>query len=208
MASSRVGFGASFVSINSNGMLEGDIGGVKRVKTMAPAITIEGEIIPFEQFSIFLKADMAPFKPSITSKGEPLPSVSEVVDESKLAGLFSLGLGWQMPISYWAYYDSPFEVTVGGVFSLGWLHLSYDTPHIYFKSNELSLGVGLFESGSFYFGSLGITVTSTQTFSFGDYSTWTKKPTGSDETTDSQYVNTPIIFSWDVSLLMSVRFGY
>lgn len=207
-ASSRIGVGASLISVNSSGMIEGNTGGVRRVRSLAPAIAVEGEIVPFDQFSIILRADIAPFNPSIVSRGETLPLSSDVVAKYSLASLFSLGLGWQMPFSYWAFYDSPFEATVGGVFTLGWLHLNYDTPFLYHKGNELSLGVGFYETGSFYLGTVGFTLSSQQTFSFGDYSKWTRKVTGGGESTNSLYISTPIIFSWDVTLAMSFRFGY
>ena len=207
-ASSRIGVGASLISVNSSGMIEGSTGGVIRLRSLAPAIAVEGEIIPFEQFSIILRADIAPFNPSLVSRGETLPLSSEVVAKYSLSCLFSMGLGWQLPISYWTFYDSPFEATVGGVFTLGWLHLNYDTPHLYHKGDELSLGVGLYETGSFYLGTVGFTLSSQQTFSFGDYSKWTRKVTGGSESTNSQYISTPIIFSWDVSLALSFRFGY
>lgn len=208
-ASPRVSAGASCIYVNSSGMLEGDTFGVRRVKSIAPAVTLEGEIVPFEQFSIFLKADCAPFNPKISSKGETLPSFSGVVFKNTLVGSFSFGFGWQLPLSYWTRMDCPLEITLGAVFNTGLFSLSYDTPYQNFKGRELSLGGGAFESISLYIDNyIGFTITSTQTFSFGDYSVWTRKMTNQGESKGEQFVATPVIFSSTVSLGLTYRFDY
>lgn len=207
-ASSRISIGASCISINSSGMLESDTFGVRRVKSIAPAITVESEIVPIEQFSILVKADVAPFNPKISSKGDLLPSLDNVVFNNTLTGMFSVGLGWQMPLSYWSRMDSPFDITLGAVFNMGLFSLSYDTPYLNYKGTELSLGGGFFETASIYIESIGFTVTGTQSFSFGDYSSWTKRATSQSESKASQFVATPVIFSWSVSLGLTYRFGY
>lgn len=208
-ASPRATAGFSYISVNSSSMLEGESYGVKRVSSIAPAVTLEGEIIPIEQFSIFLKASVAPFNPAIKYKGETLPSIAEnVVFKNSLTGSFSLGFGWQLPISYWARYDIPIDVTAGALFNLGLFSLTYDTPQKHSDGRSINLGGGFFETVSFYLESVGFTITGIESFSFADFSTWTEKKTNSTGTKGSLFTATSVIFSWNVSLGMTYRFGY
>ena len=207
-SSTRIGVGGTLLSINGFGYPVGDEFGTTRSSSLAPAVTFDAEISPVLDFAIIVKADTAPFNPSVKSKGEILPSFKNVVDRYALTGSFSLGAGWQMPISYWAYVDSPFEVTIGGVMTAGLVHINYDTPSEAFSGNELILSAGFYESASFYFGAVGLSLSSVQSFAFADFSSWKIKPTGGEAVNGSAFIITPVMFNWNVSLGMSVRFGY
>lgn len=207
-ASTRAGVSGTLLNINAFGLPTGDRFGITRSSTLAPAVTLDAEISPALDFAIIIKADVAPFSPSIKAKGEILPSLENVVDKYTLAADLSFGAGWQMPISYWAYVDSPFEVTIGGIVSAGLIHINYDTPNEAFSGNEFIFSTGFYESVSFYFGAVGLTLSSVQSFAFADFSSWKTKATGGETVVGNAFIFTPVMFNWNASLGLSVRFGY
>ena len=207
-ASARIGVGGSLLSVSAYGYTAGKNNGVVRASSIAPAVTIDAEIVPIEEFAVIIKADAAPIWPKVKAKGELLPSLPDVVDRTTVTGSLAVGAGWQLPFSYWLYVDSPLEATVGGALVFDYIHLSYDTPSEAFSGSEFTLGAGLYESVSYYFGTVGFTLSSVQSLSFADFSVWKLNATGEARTADSAFIPTPVVFSWNISLSMSFRFGY
>ena len=206
-ASSRVSVGVSCLSIGSQNALAGENEGVKRMSSIAPALVLEGEIIPIEQLSVFMRASCAPFKPTIKASNVPLPLDKNTLDYSTLTALFQIGLGWQLPLSYWTRLDFPLEISVGALGTLGLMSYSSLTPDYNFSAVATSFGAGLFETFSYYFGSFGVSLTATQNFSFSDSTKLSMQYTSQDKHETSVSGGTPVICTWDVSLAFSYRFG-
>ncbi len=207
-ASTRIGVGGTLLNTSAYGYTAGKNNGVVRTSSIAPALTVDAEIAPVEGFAFIIKADAAPLWTKIKAKGELLPSLPDVVDRAASTGSLAIGAGWQLPFSYWLYIDSPLEITVGGAFVCDYIHLSYDTPSEAFSGSELTLGAGLCESVSYFFGTFGLTLSSVQSLSFADFSTWKLNTTGEEQSDDRAFIPTPAVFSWDLTLSMSFRFGY
>lgn len=206
-ASSRISLGVSCLSLGSQNTLPGENYGIKRIKSIAPALLIEGEVVPVEQFSIFLRADVAPFSPTIKANNSKLPLDQNVLTQYSLTGLFQLGCGWQLPLSFWTAQDFPLELSVGLVGSLGLFHFSSLTPDYNYSAFSMSFGGGLFETASFYFDAFGLTLSSTQSFSFCDRTEEKLQQTSKKENQTDNFIGTPVIFSWDISLSFSYRLG-
>lgn len=206
-ASSRVSVGVSCLSIGSQNALAGENEGVKRMSSIAPALVLEGEVIPIEQFSVFMRASCAPFKPTIKASNVPLPFDKNTLDYSTLTALFQVGLGWQLPLSYWTRLDFPLEISVGALGTLGLMSYSSLTPDYNYSATSTSFGAGLFETFSYYFSSFGVSLTATQNFSFSDTTKLSMQYTSQDKHETSVSGGTPVICTWDVSLAFSYRFG-
>lgn len=206
-ASSRISFGGSCLAIGSQNALCGENEGVKRMSSIAPALVLEGEIIPIEQFSVFMRASVAPFNPTIKASNVSLPLDKATLDYSTLTALFQVGLGWQLPLSYWTLLDFPLEISVGALGTLGLMSFSSLTPDYNFSALSTSFGAGLFETFSYYFNAFGVSLTATQNFSFTDTTKLSKQYTSHDKNETSVSGGTPVICSWDVSLAFTYRFG-
>lgn len=206
---SRVSVGGAWVNIKQQGCIAGFEQGALISKSSSPAISVEGELIILPQFVGFLKTQINPFSPNIYAKDFILPFAHDINNYQTLVGKFSLGLGWQLPLSDWTSSDFPLDVSIGLGPTCSFMYLSFSTPYLNNISTEASLGLGAFLSASFYFSPLfGISLSTMPSLSVLDYSTQNITATGGSPQEQELLTFTPLLLSWDVTLSATIRFGW
>lgn len=206
---SRVSAGGAGISIKQQGCIAGFEQGALISKSSTPAMSVEGELVIFPQFIAFLKTQVNPFTPNIHAKDSKLPLAFDINNYQTVVGKFSLGLGWQLPLSDWTSSDFPMDVSLGLGPSISFMYLSFSTPYLNNISTEASFGLGAFLSASLYFSPLfGISLSTMPSLSVLDYSTQNITATGGSPQKQELLTFTPLLLSWDVSLSATIRFGW
>lgn len=205
----RISAGGSFAGLAMQGTLAGPEYGTLESRTLAPMVAVEGEVIPVDQWSLFMRFQLDPFKPEIKSGNVVQPADPKAAVPYSIAGRAALGTGWQLPFSDWTRRDVPFDLTLGIGAEMDFMHLSYSTPAKNYSSFEAAFGAGLYVAASVYFGpSFGLSLSTMPSVTLMDYTSVTDTATGGDAVQTGSLTFTSLKFSWDAMLAATIRFGW